>query len=125
MKLLALCLLGMPLLAGAAAADTLRCGSRIATIGDSRGSVRMKCGEPTSIEVHYEKRVQRDFFRDLFPPRGAERQREREKYREPLFVEVYVEVEEWTYNLGPTNFIRYLTFENGRLADIDVGEYGY
>lgn len=109
----------------AGAADTLRCGSRIVTIGETRAAVRAKCGEPTSVEVRYEKRIQRDFYRDLFPPRGTERLREREKYRDPLFVEVYVEIEEWTYNLGPTSFVRYLTFENGRLVDIAMGDYGY
>lgn len=107
------------------ALDSLRCGSRIVTIGEPRASVRAKCGEPADKEVRYEKRIARDFYRDLFPPRGYERQREREKYREPLFVEVFVEIEEWTYNLGPTSFIRYLTFENGRLVSIETGDYGY
>jgi hypothetical protein len=30
----------------------------------------------------------------------------------------------WIYNFGPTNFIYYLTFVSGRLARIQVGEYG-
>jgi len=36
-----------------------------------------------------------------------------------------VTVEEWEYNLGPGRFIRYLTFENGRLIKITTGDYGY
>jgi hypothetical protein len=36
-----------------------------------------------------------------------------------------VEIEEWPYNLGPTSFMLYLTFENGRLTRIESGEYGY
>ena len=32
--------------------------------------------------------------------------------------------EEWVYNFGPTKFIYYLTFINGRLERIKVGEYG-
>ena len=36
-----------------------------------------------------------------------------------------LEIEEWTYNLGPTSFMLYLTFENGRLTRIESGEYGY
>jgi len=31
----------------------------------------------------------------------------------------------WIYNFGPTKFIYYLTFVNGRLERIQVGEYGY
>jgi len=41
------------------------------------------------------------------------------------FVKELVTVEEWEYNLGPTRFIRYLQFENGRLIRIIDGDYGY
>ena len=30
----------------------------------------------------------------------------------------------WIYNFGPTKFIYYLTFANGRLTRIQTGEYG-
>ncbi|MGD8614030.1 MAG: DUF2845 domain-containing protein [Desulfobacterales bacterium] len=30
----------------------------------------------------------------------------------------------WIYNFGPTRFIYYLTFVNGRLSRIQTGEYG-
>jgi len=42
-----------------------------------------------------------------------------------LFAKELVTVEEWEYNLGPGSFIRYLTFENGRLIKITTGDYGY
>ena len=42
-----------------------------------------------------------------------------------LFAKELVTVEEWEYNLGPGRFIRYLTFENGRLIKITIGDYGY
>ncbi len=105
-----------------AAAETFRCDSRIVAEGDRIFDVLRACGEPTYRSVRYEKRVKRDLYRDLFPRRE---QRESEKYREPLFVEEVVEVEEWVYNLGPTRFIRYLTFENGILVTIGTGDYGY
>jgi hypothetical protein len=41
------------------------------------------------------------------------------------FAKELVTVEEWEYNLGPTKFIRYLRFENGRLIRITDGDYGY
>jgi len=78
-----------------------RCGSRIITIGDYRYDVLRKCGEPSHMEVWQEVRFIRDFG------------------EEP------VTVEGWEYNLGSTNFIRYLRFENGRLIRITVGDYGY
>ena len=33
-------------------------------------------------------------------------------------------VDEWTYNLGPTQFMRILTFENGRLRRVSSGARG-
>jgi hypothetical protein len=34
-------------------------------------------------------------------------------------------VEEWIYNFGPTEFIYYVKFVNGRLERIQAGEYGF
>ena len=34
-------------------------------------------------------------------------------------------VEKWVYNFGPTKFIYYVTFVNGRLERIQAGEYGF
>lgn len=110
--------------AASLAADTsdIRCGTRIVSRGDRKFDVLAKCGEPTFRSVRYEKRVKRDFYRDLFPHRDL---RESEQYRDPLFVEELVEVEEWVYNLGSLQFVRYLTFENGYLVTIELGDYGY
>ena len=36
-----------------------------------------------------------------------------------------ISIDEWMYNFGPTTFIRYLRFENGRLVKIETGGYGY
>jgi hypothetical protein len=36
-----------------------------------------------------------------------------------------VKIEEWTYNPGPTDFIRYLRFENGILTNISTGDKGF
>jgi len=42
----------------------------------------------------------------------------------PLAKEL-ITIEEWEYNFGATQFIRYLRFENGRLREITTGDYGY
>jgi uncharacterized protein (DUF169 family) len=102
--------------------SNLRCDKGIVSHGERQFDVLMKCGEPTYRSIKYEKRIKRDLYRDLFPPRDL---RESEKYREPLFVEELAEVEEWVYNLGSLQFVRYLTFENGILVNIELGGYGY
>ena len=37
---------------------------------------------------------------------------------------VEVQIDEWTYDFGSTQFVRYVTFEDGRLLRIDTGHYG-
>ena len=69
-------------------------------VNDRISEVRKKCGPPTE----------------------ASRRQERIGWG---YVLETVEIEEWTYNLGPTSFMTYLTFENGRLTRIESGEYGY
>lgn len=73
------------------AADTLRCGSQLISVGDRAGEVLHKCGEPISRDM-------------LGYKRSANR---REEYP----------VEEWTY--GPNNgMYQYLRFEGNRLTQI-------
>ncbi|VVO43433.1 DUF2845 domain-containing protein [Pseudomonas fluorescens] len=75
----------------ASAADTLRCGSQLVSVGDRSGEVLHKCGEPVSRDVLGYKRS---------PDRREEFQ-----------------VEEWTY--GPNGgMYQYLRFEGNRLKQI-------
>jgi len=37
---------------------------------------------------------------------------------------VTVAIDEWTYDFGPTRFVRYLTFEQSRLISVTEGDYG-
>jgi len=77
--------------AHASAADTLRCGSQLVSVGDRSSEVLLKCGQP----------VARD---DLGYKRSVNR---REEYP----------VEEWTY--GPNSgMYQYLRFEGNRLVQI-------
>ncbi|WP_322614878.1 DUF2845 domain-containing protein [Pseudomonas sp. BIC9C] len=75
----------------AGAADTLRCGSQLISVGDRSSEVLQKCGEPVS--------------RDLLGyKRSADRREE-------------FQVEEWTY--GPNGgMYQYLRFEGNRLKQI-------
>jgi len=88
-------------LSSATTFNQFRCpdGSLI-LINDRISEVRRKCGPPTE----------------------ASQRQERKGWG---YVLETVEIEEWTYNLGSTSFMIYLTFENGRLTRIESGEYGY
>jgi hypothetical protein len=88
-------------LSSATTLNQFRCpaGSLI-LVNDRISEVRKKCGPPTE----------------------ASQRQERKGWG---YVLETVEIEEWTYNLGPTSFMVYLTFENGRLTRIESGEYGY
>ncbi len=96
-----------------------RCGTRVISVGDPKIRVLSECGEPTHIDIWEEERILRDFRHPNYL------NEESEHYREPLLVKQYVTIERWTYNLGTLKFVRYLTFENGILVKIIIGERGY
>ena len=98
-------------------ASDFSCNSKIVTIGDYKYDVLRKCGEPSHVEVWEEVRIRRDLSPGLLETGIG-------LYRTPLYLPGPVTVEEWVYNLGSNRFIRYLRFENGRLAKITEGDYG-
>jgi hypothetical protein len=100
-------------------ASEMRCGSRLVSVGDYKYDVLNKCGEPDHVEVREEVRSGRDLY--VSGPVIPEGQ----VFRRSPSISYYVTIEEWHYNLGGNRFIRYLTFENGRLIKIATGDYGY
>jgi hypothetical protein len=99
-----------------------RCGNKLVHEGDTKAEVIYKCGEPDFVEAWEEKRIQRDYYP---VPTFSTRMRKYYWYREPFLVEELIRIEEWTYNFGSTQFLRFLRFENGVLRDISRGGYGY
>jgi len=97
----------------ALAGSDLRCSGRIIGVGNTQDYVLDKCGEPTSIEKRTESSVRG--FRQGYP----------ESHEELNYVIREIQIEVWTYNLGSTQFIRYLTFRNRKLTTIETGGYGY
>jgi hypothetical protein len=81
------------------------CGGQIVSIGDLKSDILSKCGEPSWKDIHQEET--------------------RERLDRGFQQKVYTTIEEWTYNWGPSRFVRILTFRNNKLVDIKTGGYGY
>jgi len=81
----------------AQAADTLRCGSRLVSVGELAAKVEALCGRPAYKDVEG----------------GA-------------YARGYDAAEElWTYNFGPNRLLQQLRFRDGRLDSIHSGGYGF
>ncbi len=116
--MLALCsLFSSPLFA-------LRCGHSLVQIGDHKGYVADICGEPDSVESHFEKRgtvnradVSRYNLsnRQQFPDSSV-------NFGQSNYAEIEILVEDWYYDFGSSRLRKILRFENGRLKEIyDAG----
>jgi Protein of unknown function (DUF2845) len=87
-----------------AVGSSFRCGSRLIGPGQTTNDVYALCGDPTERDVATELVT----FR-VAPDVAVTR---------PVVVDV------WTYDRGPQQFVRFLTFRNGVLVDVDEGSYG-
>ncbi|NGY06037.1 DUF2845 domain-containing protein [Solimonas terrae] len=97
--LLALCVLLLLLPLPSRAADSMRCGSRIASVGMTAAELLAVCGDPS--------------YRDVWAQPGG-------------YGGGYLgNVEEWTYNFGSSQLLRVLRFRQGRLLSIDDDGYGF
>lgn len=90
----------------------MRCGTRLASTGDTKYQVRQICGEPADISLVGAMRQPRLWYYGY-----------RYYYLDPPYIDVPIEV--WTYNFGPTRFLRRLRFEGDELVDIASDGYGY
>lgn len=96
---------------GAAAADSLRCGTRLITDGDTSAKVEALCGPPAGV-------TRAEVFRRPVLWR----------YGRPYYLSdhpVAVAVEFWTYNLGSHKLMRRLRIEDGIVTEIETLGHGY
>jgi hypothetical protein len=84
---------------------TLACEDGTVFVEDSRVDVLMICGEPDWKDSHQEEVV--------------------ERLDSSTKQKLFITVEEWTYNFGPSQFMTIVTLKNGKVADIQYGNYGY
>lgn len=89
-----------------AAHASFRCGKALVELGDTSYSVLKKCGDP----VHSTQKGVK-FLKTIFRVENVEREH----------VDV-VNIEEWVYELERGRFSRFLTFENGNLVAVKLGE---
>ena len=92
---------------GSAAADSMRCGTKLMTDGDPADKVLAFCGEPASIE-------RREILRSYGYYRGM-----------TVHSSFEVSLEIWTYNFGSHKLMYRLRFEDGLLVDVDTLSHGY
>lgn len=113
---LMLALMGLP--APHAAADTVRCGRKLAVEGDSLYDVRSRCGEPDNQIHRVELRTVREWVQ------GSCDGKDQTQCGRMVEHTVEVVIDEWTYDFGPTQFIQHLLFEQGRLVHVVPGQRG-
>lgn len=102
---------GYPLLTRPAKAEPIPragCDHASLRVGASTFDVVTACGEPGLKEVRVEASV------EVFDGEA-----------EVVQAQKAVTVEIWTYDFGPSAFVRFLEFVDGTLARIDLGAYGY
>ena len=106
-------------------AQAFRCGQELVPDKATFYQVRRICGEPVDVQQWVETRIAtaHSFHRKSFS----------QKRRHPdarhssvpvLPIVIPITVEEWTYDFGPTQFMRVFRFENGRLRRIRMLEKG-
>ena len=106
-------------LSDGARAQGFRCDSRLVDEGDSSMEVRSHCGDPDEARQRVESRVVSRMVNTTCM-----------KEHGPGVCSVMVQdvisvlVDEWTYDFGPDRFIKFLTFEQGKLVNIVSGNYG-
>ncbi len=86
------------------APEMQRCDFDTFSLGTTSAEIAIQCGEPNLKEQHYETITHKIA--------GGRKQ-------------ITVIVDEWTFNLGPSRFMRTLTFRNGNLVDIKTAERGF
>ncbi len=103
----------------AAHADSIRCGNKLASTGATLYEVKSICGAPDDAQHRTESHtISERVSAPCDPPE------KKIKCSSTVSSTVYVEVDEWTYDFGTNQFLRFLRFEDGRLISIHDGDYG-
>jgi Protein of unknown function (DUF2845) len=101
------------LAAGSAQADAMpmQCGSALVSTGDTPEQVLAKCGNPAEVQRGTVFVPPMAWVNGVPVSAGT------------TLIEVPLEL--WLYNFGPTQPMRRIRFESGRVVGIEVLGYGY
>jgi hypothetical protein len=104
-------------LAASVSAQSLRCKGDFAQIGNSKGTILQKCGEPVLKDTFCKPESQTTANAPAIPDaRGVS------GAATNITINQCVTVEEWTYNPGYGQFMTMLQFEAGELKRIRYGD---
>lgn len=115
--------LGLLGLSHDAQALAFRCNSYVIDVGMHKIEVMKKCGNPATRDQRVERRrlgVRQNTTNQAMPPELANGNRNSLEYER----EIEIQIEEWVYNFGSQQFMQLLTFEDGRLKQIQDLGYG-
>jgi Protein of unknown function (DUF2845) len=97
-----------------AGAQTMECGNRLITQGDSLAKVAALCGNPAQVDhTSIIRSASAGWVNGQWmQSNGAQ-------------IQIEIPVEIWLYNLGPDKLMRQIRFEDGRVVKIETLDYGY
>ncbi len=95
-----------------ASAQSLSCGGRLSSVGDSKFSLVQKCGEPVSREFVCVPRPQVVWIPSQYP--GGQPQQ--------VVTQQCVPMEDWTYYRGEGNFLGIVRVFNGAVESVRDGD---
>lgn len=100
----------------------LRCEGRVAEPGYSKQDVYDVCGEPDSINSHYERRGSSNYAEFGQYNNPGYRGGQNFNFGQNNYREIEVLVEDWEYDFGHSRLRQHLRFENGQLKEVtDTG----
>lgn len=107
-----------------ASAQSLRCKGDLAQIGNSKGTILQKCGEPVMKDTFCKptKSTTSTTAPMVTPTAPVTTTGNSAGVTTNITVNTCQQVEEWTYNPGYGQFMTMLLFEGGSLASIRYGD---
>ncbi|MCZ8256641.1 MAG: DUF2845 domain-containing protein [Polaromonas sp.] len=108
----------------AASAQSLRCKGDLAQIGNSKGTILQKCGEPVMKDTFCKPVQSTTSTTPMIVPAApvTTTGNSASTTTTNITVNTCQQVEEWTYNPGYGQFMTMLLFEGGSLASIRYGD---
>jgi hypothetical protein len=111
----------------------MRCGTKLVVTGDTKLEVLSKCGEPDFKEtIKLLKKSKSVNLSDNSSQSGVNLNSRHSSASSSaaqsgitLGPETIEAIEQWSYNQGPTKFIKLLTFRGGRLESVEEAERGF